>query len=102
VGRYGVYVENVETIAVPAIERAVEVADYVIIDEIGKMELLCSAFPDAVQGAVDSPRPVLGTVMQRGNCWVEQLKGHPEVAVVVVTRQNREHLLDQLVELLAS
>jgi nucleoside-triphosphatase THEP1 len=101
VGKYGVYVEHVETVAVPAIERAVTEADYVIIDEIGKMELLCSAFPAAVRKAIDSPRPVLGTVMQRGNRWVERLKDHPMVSVVVVTTQNRERLLVQVIKLLA-
>jgi nucleoside-triphosphatase len=97
VGRYGVYVEHVDAVAVPAIERAVAVADYVIIDEIGKMELLSAAFGAAVLRAVDSPKPVLGTVMLHGNRWVDELKRHPNVAVVVVTVQNREHLFDQLV-----
>jgi nucleoside-triphosphatase len=100
VGKYGVYVEHVETVAVPAIERAVLVADYVIIDEIGKMELLCDAFQAAVLKAVDSPKTVLGTVMQRGNRWVDELKSRSNVVTVVVTMQNRERLLDQLTEFL--
>jgi len=96
VGKYGVYVEHVEAIAVPAIERATVEADYVIIDEIGKMELLCEAFRAAVLRAIDSPKLVLGTVMQRGDRWVDALKGHCNVTVLTVTMQNREHLFDQL------
>jgi len=98
VGKYGVYVEQVEAVAVPAIERAIAEADDVIIDEIGKMELLCEAFRVAVQKAVDSPKSVLGTVMQHGDRWVEALKRHPDVTVVTVTMQNREHLFDQLAD----
>lgn len=102
VGKYGVYVEHVETVAVPAIERAVAVADYVIIDEIGKMELLCDAFRLAVQKAVGSSKAVLGTVMQHRNRWADELKSHPNVITVVVTMQNRDRLLHELSELLAS
>jgi nucleoside-triphosphatase len=97
VGKYGVYVEHVEAVAVPAIARATVESDYVIIDEIGKMELLCEAFRAAVITAVDSSKRVLGTVMQHGDRWVEALKSHRNVTVLTVTIQNREHLFDQLV-----
>ena len=101
VGKYGMYVDHVQTVAVPAIERAVGAAEWVIIDEIGKMELLCDAFRTAVLRAVASPLPVLGTVMQYGTPWVQQLKSQPHVHVVTVTRANREHLFDRLEGLLA-
>jgi nucleoside-triphosphatase len=73
----------------------------VVIDEIGKMECLCDDFRAAVLRAVDSDRAVLGTVMQRGDPWVEQLKRHANVTIVTVTRQNREHLFEQLAALFA-
>ena len=100
VGKYGVYVQNVNAVAVPAIHWAVARADYVLIDEIGKMELLSDAFREAVLSAVQSPKTVLGTVMQRAHPWVDALKSMPQVIVVPVTLVNREHLLDQIAQLL--
>lgn len=101
VGKYGVYVAHVEAVAVPAIEQAVAVADYVVIDEIGKMELLSDAFRAAVLSAVDSPRTVLGTVMLRGDPWVDDLRNRADVRVVVVTIHNRGQVFDALTTLVA-
>ena len=100
VGKYGVYVENVNAVAVPAIHCAVAQADYVLIDEIGKMELLSDAFRAAVLTAVSSPKIVLGTVMRQAHPWADMLRRMPEVIVVPVTLANRERLLDQIARLL--
>ncbi len=102
VGKYSVYVENVDIVAVSALYQAVAEADYVVIDEIGKMELLSAAFRAAVLHAVQSPKAVLGTVMWRAHPWADALKSMAGVVVVSVTFANRERLLDQVVQLLAS
>jgi len=96
VGKYGVYVENVDTIAVPTIYRAVAEADYVVIDEIGKMELFSDAFRAAVLHAVSSPRIVLGTVMRQAHPWVDRLKDMSGVSIIMVTMANRERLLETI------
>lgn len=100
VGRYGVYVENVDRVAVPALYRAIAEADYVVIDEIGKMELLSEPFRTAVLHAVQSPKTVLGTVMWQKHPWADALKNRPGVSVLTVTLANRGHLLDQIIQLL--
>ncbi|MGB9880325.1 MAG: NTPase [Anaerolineae bacterium] len=101
VGKYGVYVENVDRVAVPALYRAVAEADYVVIDEIGKMELLSEPFRTAALHVVQSPKTMLGTVMLQKHPWADALKSMPEVSVLTVTLANREHLLDQVIRLLA-
>ncbi|MGQ9492398.1 MAG: NTPase [Anaerolineae bacterium] len=100
VGKYGVYVENVDRVAVPALYRAVEEADYVVIDEIGKMELLSEKFRAAVLYVVHSPKRVLGTVIWQQHPWADALKNLPGVCVVTVTLANRQHLLHQILPLL--
>ena len=102
VSKYGVYVQNVDTVAVPALYQAIAEADYVIIDEIGKMELFSSSFRTAVLQAIQSPKPVLGTVMLRTHPWTNALKSMPEVTVVSVTMANRDHLLERIRQLLVS
>jgi len=96
VGKYGVYVGNVDTIAVPTIYRAVAEADYVVIDEIGKMELFSDAFRAAVLHAVSSPNIVLGTVMRQAHPWVDRLKNMSGVSIIGVTVANRERLLETI------
>ncbi len=102
VGKYGVYVENVDKLAVPAVYQAVAEAAYVVIDEIGKMELFSEAFRTAVLHAVSSPKMVLGTVMLRPHPWVDKLKEMPGTTVVVVTVANRDRLVQDILPVLTN
>src|SRR5262245_15817345 len=63
VGKYGVDLETLERIGVPAIRDAVQARRLVVIDEIGKMEMASAAFREAVEEALASPAPVLGTIL---------------------------------------
>jgi nucleoside-triphosphatase len=98
VGKYGVYVENVDTVAAPAVEHAVADADYVVIDEIGKMELLSTVFRTAVLHAVQSPKTVVGTILWQPHAWADTLKHTPGVSVLTVTQANRETLLGPIIQ----
>lgn len=97
VGKYGVKVEDVERIAVPAItpRRPEEV---VVIDEIGKMECFSPLFREAVLKVLESEHRVLGSIARKGDRFIEGLKTRPGVRVVEVTAANREELVD-LIEL---
>jgi nucleoside-triphosphatase len=93
-------VENVDGVAVPAVYQGVTEADYVVIDEIGRMELFSEAFRAAVLDAVQSPKMVLGTVMSKAHPWVDRLKKMPQVQVVVVTLANRDALVPHVLPML--
>ncbi len=97
VGLYGVDVAALDRIGVPAIRQAIQAEAVVVIDEIGKMELFSEAFREAVLEALDSPNPVLGTIMQRQHPWADAIKARTDVQVIQVTRQNRDRLVDRLV-----
>jgi nucleoside-triphosphatase len=98
VGRYKVDLDDLEQVGVKAVLRAVEQRDValVVIDEIGKMELLSAAFCEAVLAALESPKAVLATVMARPQPWVDGIKARPEVTLIEVTRSNREAVPEQI------
>ncbi len=100
VSRYGVNTRDLEEVGVAALLRATMDADLVIVDEIGKMELFSEAFRQAVADAIESDKPVLGTVMAGPEPWVDALKGLPQVAVLEVTRENRERMVSLVIDLL--
>jgi nucleoside-triphosphatase len=89
VSRYGVDLGALEQVGVAALGRAAETGRILVIDEIGKMELLSQSFRQAVLQAIEGPNIVLATVMQRANPWVDSLKQLWEVEVWEVSRQNR-------------
>ena len=100
VGRYGVDLADMERVGVAAIRQAIAARDVVVIDEIGKMELFSAAFRAAVQEAVASPKPMLGTITFHPHPWADGLKRHPNVQLLVVTLANRHTLADRVVGLL--
>jgi nucleoside-triphosphatase len=97
VGRYGVDVAVIEQVGVAALRRALLASRIVVIDEIGKMELFCAPFRDAVQAAVKGPGTVLATVMAKPNPWVDALRALPQVAVWEVTAGNRDEMAKEII-----
>jgi nucleoside-triphosphatase len=95
VSRYGVDVEAIEEVGVAALRGAIASDRVVIVDEIGKMELFCKAFMEAVGEAVESQNPVLATAMSGSHPWVDELKERQQVEMWEVTVENRNALPEQ-------
>ncbi len=96
VTRYGVDVSAIERVGVTAVRQAIARGQLVVIDEIGKMELFCGPFKDVVLKAMNSPHPMLATVMAKPTPWVDSLKLMPHVMVWDVTVQNRDEMPSQV------
>ncbi len=92
VGRYGVDVEALERVGVPAIESAVASGRLVVIDEIGKMELLSAAFQRAIIELMRRHRPLFGTIMQAPHPFADELKAQPDVLLFELTEANRDEV----------
>lgn len=99
VSKYGVNLADLEDIGVAAIRDAIAHKDYVVIDEIGKMELFSKAFRDAVWAAIHSDRPVLGTITLRPHPWADSVKALPQVTIIEVTEANRDKIARQISDL---
>ena len=97
VSKYGVDIDNLDRVGISALSKATEECDLIIIDEIGKMELFSAKFKNAVLQAIDSGKRVLGTVMLSSNPFVDDIKRHPQVKVITITRTNREEVLGEVV-----
>jgi len=97
VSKYGVDIDSLDKVGVEALRRAITGCDIVVIDEIGKMELFSSAFRQAVWEALQSPKKVLGTIMLSSYPWADQIKQHPKVNVIQVSRSNHRQVLAEVV-----
>jgi nucleoside-triphosphatase len=95
VGRYGVALDDLERVAVPLLERA-EAGSIVVVDELGKMELASARFCDAVAGVLARPLPLVATVHAFAHPFTDAVKRDASVAVVPVTRGNRDGLPREL------
>ena len=116
VGKYLVNVPNIRNFAIPSLVSAYNnnnnnnnavKKELVIVDEVGKMEMLCPQFIPAVTKLLDDtsssvettrlvvgtlPTPRYGRVIQA----VEDIRARDDVVVLHVTKSNREKLKDTL------
>ncbi|MBI4303826.1 MAG: NTPase [Chloroflexi bacterium] len=93
VGKYGVDVAALDRVGVPALRKAARRFEVVIIDEIGKMELLSDSFREAVSEIINGSTKVLGTIMLTPNPWADAIKRQPHIDLITLTRANYQEVL---------
>ncbi|MFF0752889.1 NTPase [Streptomyces sp. NPDC004267] len=96
VGRYGVDLSVMERLALPAVQPTAAPRWLVLIDELGRMELGCTPFRDAVQALFDTSVDVVATVHARHDPFTDALKQRPDVEVIHLTPANRDGLPETL------
>jgi nucleoside-triphosphatase len=96
VGKYGVDVASLDMVAVPAMRHAIRECDIVVVDEIGKMELLSPAFREVLLEALNGERRLVGTIMLQPHPFADQIKRDPRVEVVLISKTNRDRVLDKV------
>jgi len=92
VGRYRVRRETMEEIGIPALDRAIAGKDWIVLDEIGRMELFCPAFQEAILSALSSAKPVLGVWQERASSLFLGIKKRRDTRIIPVTLENRDYL----------
>jgi len=98
VSRYGVDVGAIERVGVSALQRAMAEEQILVVDEIGKMELFCKPFKEAVLQAVHGRHATLATATSRPNPWVDSLKAMPQVTTWEVTTGNRDEMAERVLQ----
>jgi nucleoside-triphosphatase len=95
VGRYGVDLEELERLALPALEAAGETG-VVLIDELGKMELASERLRNVVRTLFEGPVPIVASVHTARHPFTDALKRRADVSTVRLTRANRDALPAEL------
>ena len=99
--RYGVSIDNIDHIAVPALTP---VADHIIIlDEIGKMECFSERFRQAASDVLDAPNIVVGSITfgGGGGDFIQNVKDRQDVEILEVTLDNRDSLSGKILKKIA-
>jgi len=96
VSKYGVNIKDLEEIAAPAIEDALKNREWIIIDEIGRMELYSPKFCSLVKKALDSEKKVLGTIQARHNEFLDSIRKREDTKIVEVTFKNRKRITKEI------
>lgn len=98
-GKYVININELDHIGVASIDKAIQRADVVVIDEVGPMELCSKAFRDAVQRAMNSGKSIIGTI----HCIAKdplilEIKARRDVEIIELGPKNREDLAREILE----
>jgi len=100
VGKYGVNLKELEAVGVAAIEEAVRDREWIVIDEIGKMEEYSRRFCQAVTSVLDSERRVLATIRRNDSPFTAGIKSRPDVGLFTLTVPDRDAMTSELLEII--
>jgi len=105
VSKYRVNLTDLNAIGISSILNALRNADIIIVDEIGPMELFSQAFREAVVQAIESKKPMFGTIHLRArDPLIDAIKKREDAEIFEVTYENRRQLhkliIDRVVQFL--
>ncbi|MBW1936818.1 MAG: AAA family ATPase [Deltaproteobacteria bacterium] len=100
VSKYKIDIDALNRVGVSALCQALKERDLIVIDEIGKMELLSPLFREAVTEALNSGKKVLGTIMLNPHPFADEIKRHAEVEVLLVTRDTHTDVMKKVLSLI--
>jgi len=95
VGDYGIDLKTLARIGVGAIRNAIEdeKTEIIVIDEVGKMEMLSDEFCQAVKDALDCNKPMLMTLHKKSrNPLLQDIRRRDDVRILEVTPVNQNLL----------
>jgi len=97
VGKYGVNIEGIDSLAVSAMIPARR-EQVIVIDEIGKMECFSALFKKTLIQVLDSPNCVIGSIALKGGSFIQGIKNRDDVTVSSVTPQTRDILVEKILD----
>jgi len=104
VGNYGIDLNALDEIGVTAIEKAIndETVDIIVIDEIGKMEMLSEKFCETVTEALDSDKPIMVTLHKKSRTpLLQDIRRRDDIRILEVTAVNRNLLPYKIEKIMA-
>jgi len=97
VGKYGVNIEDIDSLAISAIIPA-QRNQVIVIDEIGKMECCSDLFKKTLIQVLDSPNCVIGSIALKGGAFIQGIKNRDDVTVISVTPETRDSLVEEILD----
>ena len=104
ISKYGVDVNTFEKIGVEELKNVINDSNikYIIIDEIGPMELYSEEYKRLLLELLNTDKPVIGTIFKNSYPWLDEFKKQDGIELIEVTLDNRDLLPYQIVSKIKS
>ncbi len=101
VGKYGIDINALEEVGIKALQDAMEKADVIVIDEIGKMEVESKKFVQTVRDILDMDKHMIMTLHKKSrNSLLQEIRRRDDIRMLEVTPINRNLLPFKIVQLI--
>jgi nucleoside-triphosphatase len=87
-GKYGVDLNALENVGVPALKLALMSKSVIVIDEIGSMEMMSERFRTILLECLTSTKPVLATIRTAAQPFSDQVKKFSDTQTIQLTKAN--------------
>ena len=84
--------DKFDAYGVELIRAARASADLLLMDECGNFERDARKFQQEIIASLDDDQPVLGVIKLASSGFTDELRNHPKVKLITVTRENRDEL----------
>jgi nucleoside-triphosphatase len=100
VGKYGVDISGFEDFldSIPFLNPS---TNFIIIDEIGKMECLSFKFRELITKILDSEKSIIATIALKGSGLIEETKKRDGIILIEITQSNRESLVSEVLKIVS-
>lgn len=96
VGKYGLNLNDLDAIAIPAMIPTKR-DEIVVIDEIGKMECYSTLFRSTLVETLNSSNRVIGSIAMKGTFFIDEIKNRRDVKLFLVSEGTRNSLVASLI-----
>ncbi|MCK5533716.1 NTPase [bacterium] len=100
ISKYGVNLKDLDEIGTDSIVKAMQESEFIIVDEIGKMELLSPQFKKVVWNALETDKKIMGTIKLKHDYFTSEIKKRKDTQVFELTKTNREEIKTKILSLL--
>lgn len=100
VGKYRVFVENLERVGIDAINQALSQRKILLIDEIGKMETMSKRFREVISDLLKSDLELVATLSISRDAFLDGIRTSSGVTIIEVTLENRNRLASDIVAMI--
>src|SRR5205807_4856113 len=87
-GNYGVDLNALENVGVPALKLALMSKGLIVIDEIGSMEMMSERFRTVLLECLTSTKPVLATIRTAAQPFSDQVKKFSDTQTLQLSKSN--------------
>ena len=99
-GRYGIDIDAMDRVGTASLTRALEdpTVEWIVVDEVGKMEEYSKEFKRVMLMALDSPKNVIATIRLHDSEYTKAIKARDDAELIHLTVPEREAAYHKLTE----